>query len=245
MCGISDDKSLLYEVIHGNEIVDACKNCLLKENLMIVKTPQILQKEVQQAQGTRFKEAIKEFERQKKTPVSFPLKKKETTLREIIERNYREKNLGMAKSREDLVDNFHWVIMRARRFKKLTQEQLAKEISEPVGAIELAEKGILPEGNYRFAEKLENFLGITLIKKEKYEEIIPSSFNLKSIRGEKSEKSEMSKPKEMTISDLRDIANKESVEKKEAYGKKLEENKELSDEKIHNLIFGGKKTKSL
>jgi len=93
--------------------------------------------------------------------------KEETTLKELVDRNYK-KNLkeqtAEKKPRPDLVDNFHWVIMRARRFKKLTQEQLAKEISESEAAINLAERGILPEDDYRLLNKLESFLRVKLVK---------------------------------------------------------------------------------
>ena len=52
-----------------------------------------------------------------------------------MDKNYKEK-VGedlSKKPRADLVDNFHWIIMRARRMKKLTQAQFAKEIGESEG----------------------------------------------------------------------------------------------------------------
>lgn len=56
--------------------------------------------------------------------------------------------------------------MRERRAKKITQEQLAKEISESEAAIKMAEQGILPDDGYKLVKKLESFLGISLIKSE-------------------------------------------------------------------------------
>lgn len=93
----------------------------------------------------------------------------EATLKGIVDRKYYSAHSGGEKSeyrklRESMVDNFHWIIMRARRSKKLSQEQLAREISETETAIKMAEQGLLPEDNFRLAQKLENFLGIKIRK---------------------------------------------------------------------------------
>ena len=66
---------------------------------------------------------------------------------------------------ESLVRNFHWIIMRTRKSRHITQKQLGEAISEPEIAIKMAEKGILPEFNSKFIEKLENYLKINLKKK--------------------------------------------------------------------------------
>ena len=68
------------------------------------------------------------------------------------------------KPRPDLVDNFHWLIMIERRKRKLTQEQLAKEIGESETVIKMAEQGFLPEDDYKIITKLESFLGVKIRK---------------------------------------------------------------------------------
>src|SRR3989339_538478 len=56
--------------------------------------------------------------------------------------------------------------MRARRSKKITQEQLAESISEPVAAIAMAESGKIATGNQKLITKIENALGIRLVKSD-------------------------------------------------------------------------------
>src|SRR3989344_607900 len=102
---------------------------------------------------------------------SIELQKDDATLRKIVDKNFKKNFSTQRKPRPDLIDNFHWVITRFRRMKKVTQEQLAREISEPVAAIQMAEQGILPEKDYILVKKLENYLGIVLIKEERPMEI--------------------------------------------------------------------------
>ena len=93
----------------------------------------------------------------------------EKTLREIVDQNYErkmKKDSVPLKSRPDLMDNFHWIIMRVRRVKGLTQGQLAQAIGESEAAIKMAEQGIVPEG-YGLIDKLEKFLKVRLIKERK------------------------------------------------------------------------------
>jgi ribosome-binding protein aMBF1 (putative translation factor) len=92
------------------------------------------------------------------------LKKQEVTLRELVDKKF-DKFIkeDVRNKRDDLVDNFHWVIMRARRHRKMSVSQLARDIGEPERVVKLAEQGILPEG-YDVVMKLETVLGINLLK---------------------------------------------------------------------------------
>ena len=92
------------------------------------------------------------------------VQKEDLNLKKVISANVEKTVSSGKKPRPDLVDNFHWVIMRFRRSKKLTQEQFAKEISEPLENIMKAEQGILPEKDYILVRKIENALVVRLIK---------------------------------------------------------------------------------
>jgi len=133
---------------------------------------------------------------------SIELQREEDSLKKIVEKNFKERFSEKKKIRPDLIDNFHWVIMRVRRQKKLTQEQLAVAISEPEAVIKMAEQGILPEKDYTLIKKIENFLGIILIKDEaaiKSENTPAKSIPLKELSFEPD------KLRRLTISDLRRI----------------------------------------
>ncbi|MFH1311009.1 MAG: helix-turn-helix domain-containing protein [Nanoarchaeota archaeon] len=160
ICGIEQSENMLLDAISSKEIIKVCELCAVKENLPILKRPTTSQlKEAEKivpyykrVGDTRNKKVVSD--------------KIETTLRQIVDRNYEKNIQAEKKPRPDLVDNFHWVIMRERRMKKITQEQLAKEISESEAAIKMAENGILPDDSYKLVKKLESFLGINIIKSE-------------------------------------------------------------------------------
>jgi len=156
VCGVSREKVRLLDAISSEGIVKICEACSKAEDMPILRRPTTFQ--------------LKEAE--KKSPIytrytrlsPAKLEKTETTLKEVVDKNYEIVVSKEKKPRPNLVDNFHWIIMRARRLKKLTQEQLANEISESTAAIKMVEQGILPEDDYRLVNKLEGFLGINLVK---------------------------------------------------------------------------------
>jgi ribosome-binding protein aMBF1 (putative translation factor) len=97
---------------------------------------------------------------------------KDESLRRIANRNY-EMDARKSPKNEGLVDNFHWIITRARRLKKLSQSQFALEIGEPESAIAMAEKGFIPVGSNILVQKIENSLRIRISKKIPDKEMSP------------------------------------------------------------------------
>jgi len=167
-CGISGDRVRLFDAVSGRGIVKICEKCSSELGFPIVRKPAVFQ----------FKETEKKlsvYERLSRSagiePGQEPEKKDkaEQFLKEVADKNYEQKITKQKTPRSDLVDNFHWILMRVRRLKKLTQGQLAKQVSEPEAAVRMAEKGIVPEG-YSFIIKLEKFLGIKLRKNALYPE---------------------------------------------------------------------------
>jgi ribosome-binding protein aMBF1 (putative translation factor) len=165
-----------FDVITGEGIVKLCSDCLNAEEAPIIKKPteeQIqgenkdssLYGRLSRIRGLDPEEHKKNvFGNEKKQEV----KQEEVTLRDLVDKKFD--NLGKkekpSRKREDLIDNFHWIIMRARRNKKLTVTDLAKEINESENLIKMAEQGRLPEGDYNLVKKLESFLGINILKPE-------------------------------------------------------------------------------
>jgi len=252
-CGVSGSKTRLLDVISREGIVKLCEKCFLEENMPLVRKPANFQlKESGFTSKSSNRKTV--YERlseisgvqNRKIPEKELLNKQETTLKDIVNKNF-EIISGEGGSAEDLIDNFHWVIMRARRLKHLTQGQFAKAIAEPEAAIKAIEKGFLPKNNYRLIKKIENYLQIKLLKKE---------------TGQKQEfEKEISfdpvTAKTLTIADLQDMKKKKE---EEIFKKPIEEeknyvlneevgfedkpefvkgdNKELSDEEMDKIIFG-------
>ncbi|MDP3987501.1 MAG: hypothetical protein Q8P81_04730 [Nanoarchaeota archaeon] len=161
ICGVSGQRTRLFDAISPKGIEKICDYCSIKESIPVLKRPTTEQLKESEKDHRPYREA---FEKNKK-PASIKNNiATETTLREIVDRNYMDKSPREVRPRPDLVEHFHWVIMRARRSRKMTPEQLAKEISESVAAVKMAEQGILPDDDYRLIKKLESFLGIRLAK---------------------------------------------------------------------------------
>ncbi len=168
VCGISGKNVRLLDVISPKGIVKVCAACSEKDDMPILRRPTTFQLKESEKKPETYSSFLAMRKKEKDSGVE-SLKKsedkdQEITLKGIVDKNYKMKISEEKKPRPDLIDNFHWDLMRTRRLKKITQEELAKEISESVVAIKMAEQGILPEDDYRLVNKLESFLGIKIIK---------------------------------------------------------------------------------
>jgi len=163
VCGVSGQVVRLLDAISSKGFAKICVGCSIKESVPILKRPTThqLKESESNARPMRRVPFDSEVVRREKERLDT-----ETTLREIVDRNYKSTATRDIKPRPDLIEHFHWVIMRARRSKKITQEQMAREISESVAAIKMAEQGILPEDDRKFIKKIESFLGIMLVKED-------------------------------------------------------------------------------
>ena len=145
------------------------------------------------------------------------LKREEDKLKEMINKNYVKKFEERPDDNMTLIENFHWVIMRARRSKKITQEQLAESISEPIAAIAMAENGKIATGNQKLITKIENALGIRLVKSD---EIQKTNNEIKRpVEVPRELSFDSSSAKTLTISNLQEI-------KKQKEARILKENEE-------------------
>ncbi|MFH1801622.1 MAG: hypothetical protein ABH804_02185 [archaeon] len=171
-CGASGERAKLFDVISDSGIVKACEKCVVKEGLPVIRKQEPFYFKEAEKKQTVYERLSRSagFDREKSEVKPEP----DSNLRKIVEKNYKEKQKTVKP--KNLVDNFHWIIMRVRRAKKLTQKQLAENIGEPEIAVKLAEQGILPENYFGFVNKIENALGINIFKKdsspEKPKEII-------------------------------------------------------------------------
>lgn len=178
-CGAYGEKLRLFDAISGKGIIKICKDCAEKGDFPLLKKleePPLRQglkptlteksKSVYERLSRISGYSLKERKTQQEKEL---LQKQETTLKDIVNRNFKIQT-PKKEQRTDLVHNFHWVIMRARRSKHITQEQLAKDIAEPFSAIRAIERGELPENSDALLRKLENYLRIRLVKRELIEE---------------------------------------------------------------------------
>jgi len=230
ICGISGKKARLLDVISPKGIVKVCEVCSEAEDMPVLRRPTTFQLK-ESEKKPRIHDMLSSAREKKKESLEELEKKSEkaeteVTLKEIADRNYERRVSQEKKPRPDLVDNFHWIVMRARRLKKLTQEQLAEEILESTSAIKMAEKGILPEDDYRLVNKLESFLGIKIVKHEAKAKLmkIPEKQPARILKFDEETM------KDLTIADLKKLKEQE-----EKTGKNLRGNEEKDMEEVDRI----------
>jgi ribosome-binding protein aMBF1 (putative translation factor) len=246
-CGADGSKVRMFDAISGLGIVHICERCSKEEGLPLIKRPTTEQlkraesntpvrKVLEEMSGNKISNQ-KIYERDKKL-----LEKEEITLRELVEKKY-ENTPKKSLPRPDLIENFHWVIMRARRSRKVSHKQLARAISESEAALQMAERGILPEDDNKLVHKLENYLGIKLVKdKSPFSVKKEESFSLN--KENLKESYLMFDPyasKRITISDLQEIKKKkqeqEEIEEINENFPEEEILEDLTSEEIDKIIF--------
>ena len=244
-CGISSDKALLFDAISEKGIIQICKKCSIDEDLPIIKKPSfkvseppkpIIPKNLKVSmsnQSQRMYQRLsrmsgKELKEEKTEEEKKRLNKQELYLKQIADKNYVERLNKSPGDTSKFIENFHWVVMRARRMKHLTPEQFAKAIQEPESAIKMLEQGI-PPNNDRLVKKVEDYLKIRILKE--YPQIEqPEQIQL--AKSENSEETGISfdsmASRNMTISDLLEI--KKEKKKNGFFGFMRKKNKEESEE---------------
>ena len=90
---------------------------------------------------------------------------------------------------KDLISNFHWEIIRARRIKGISRKQLAGAIGTSEEEIKTIEMGELPRDDFVLINKIENALRINLRKERK------EDFTLTKLQEMKEEETEKEKLK--------------------------------------------------
>ncbi len=98
----------------------------------------------------------------------------------------------------ELVDNFHWTLLKKRKDRVLTRKKVAEAIDETELSVKMIESGVLPADNFILINKLESYYGISLRKNAVAE------FSGKTLRrvidfAKKEEKNKHSEEKEIEI----------------------------------------------
>lgn len=222
-CGVTDQEVRLFDVILDEGIVKGCNKCIQEEDLPVVKRPTTSQLKEAERKSPRVYDKLKKisgFSESAKRSVE--KQKEDISLKNIVDRNYVSSFREDTRPRTNLIENFHWIVMRARRKKHLTHKQVAEQIGEAEMAVKMAEQGKLPEDYDILIKKLENFFGIILRKdyRSNNQEIEKKSaarileFNPAALRG-------------LTIEDLKEMKKQREAE---IFEDEVEEEIEESEE---------------
>lgn len=124
--------------------------------------------------------------------------------------------------RDDLIENFHWTIARARRLKNLSRYQLANVLNVSEEQIISMERGELPKDDYVLVNKLENYLAIKL-RKVPFNAEVPKLLPPLEPAPAPPGREKQTYSKDVTLAEL---------QKRKELGKKMETRKDLFDEDI-------------
>ncbi len=198
-CGISGEEKRLFDAICGSGIIKICFKCSSEENFPMIHKPTSFQLKDSEKEKT-FREDVESFAEKPKLMKNDLSSKKNITLRDIVDRNLKIGKSENTVPRPDLIHNFHWNIMRARRARHISREQFARDLGESETVVKMVEQGVLPEDDNRIIRKVESYLGINLRKPEfRRQEKKGLGFDSVSVDN-------------LTISDLKEMKDKKGEE---------------------------------
>ena len=265
-CGISEDSERLFGAISNKGVVKICKKCASEDGLPLIQPADLNKPEKTQSVYERLSRManldpnkhrinLSELERERalnKQRGGVYRRKEDTFIKKPLNSSLDAKKSQL---REDLVHNYHWILMRARRAKKLTQKQLAENIGESENSIRCAEEGKLSKDTNLLVKKLENYLGVKLGKGGEVSSEGPRFVNTEGLS--ESEKKELLRKIEngkfdsestnsLTIGDLKEEKNKKEksgglfsfFRKKKKEESDSEEIKDISDEEADEVLYG-------
>jgi ribosome-binding protein aMBF1 (putative translation factor) len=156
-CDVSESEVRLYDAIYEGRMGSICERCSIIENIPIIKKPNASQ--------------LKETEKGEKV-FSRMQRLSGVTEEKAQEVYYREDKLNELESKPELelpeheklnlIEHFHWEIMKERRRKGLSHEKLAESLGESVVVVQMIENGKLPENAESLIRKLEQFFQVKL-----------------------------------------------------------------------------------
>jgi ribosome-binding protein aMBF1 (putative translation factor) len=239
VCKIPEEKASLYEGISSAGFCYICRKCYFKHKIPLVEKKEVDLGEINHRPTVRERLSSmaglnKKDKNVEKSGMIEQDKFPEEELRELVESNFKKK-VEETIDVSQVVDNFHWIIMRKRRSLRLTRAEFAEKIFEPLVVVEILESGKLPKDYFLLLRKIENFLGTTLLKSsERFhpdllanESKISSGLKIRDLKNLKEDKRK---------DDLKDF---DKIVQSHMEGKPVSKS-QMSEEEMEKIIFGRK-----
>jgi len=156
ICEISGNDVRLFDAIYQGKMASLCERCSIIENIPLIKKPNAEQ--LKESETLRVSDKMKYLS-------GLETNKKEETFFQEDKLKELDKNPELElpeKHSLNLIEHFHWEVMKNRRRKGLSQQQLAETIGESETSIQFIEKAELPENAEVLIKKLEQFFQIKL-----------------------------------------------------------------------------------
>lgn len=145
--------------------------------------------------------------------------KNEKELKRLVEGNFSRNYKDNVYVKDALIDNFQWIVMRARRLKHISQGQLANAIDEPEVVVKFLEEGKIRD--MKVIEKVENYLGITLRKNSRKE--VKEYGTLEPPAKSLNQEIDFKSTKNLTISQLQELKKRQDAERLAEKQKKIDD----------------------
>ena len=257
ICEISEEKAFLYEGVAKEGFVNVCRGCYVRNEIPLIDTKKLepgFEKRMSVRERLMNLSGVRRPEMEKLKLGKTVPKQEEVTLNKLIEQNFKKNLSEDKKEYDDLVENFHWIVMRRRRMRKLNQEQFAKAIFEPVIVIEHLEKKMLPKDYTNLIKKIQSFLGINLFKGQEGFSFDPTTLaseskfstgltisDMKGLHEQKFGSPEID-PEELDLEKIEEIVGRpleDSGTKRNWFGRKKKRSKDedISQEEIEDILF--------
>lgn len=167
ICFVTGDRIRVFEGIYEGKLINICERCSIIENVPIVKKPEVSQ--LKESETLRIQDRMKRM-----TGISEQKSRKQDTffVEDKLKKLEANPRLESPEENLNLMDHFHWEIMKQRRRKGLSQEKLAKILGESEIAIQMLEKGRLPGNSEALIRKLEQFFQVSLRKVSERDRIL-------------------------------------------------------------------------
>jgi len=160
ICGITSTEVRIFDAVYELRMSSLCERCSIIENIPIIKKPN--PEQLKESETIRVSDKMRDLSgiRKPEEPKTFF---KEDSLKELD----NNPNLELPEKESlNLINNYHWEIMKQRRRRGQSQKQLAESLGESEVAIQMIEKSKLPENSKRIINKLEQIFQVDLIIKE-------------------------------------------------------------------------------
>ena len=174
-CGVNGTEVRLFDGVYEGRMANLCERCSIVENIPIIKKPAASQLK----ESERGVEGV--YDRMKRMSGVREEKGDETYFQEDKLQEL-EKHPELELPERDslnLIEYFHWEVMKNRRRRGMSQKQLAESIGESEVAIQMIEKAKLPENAESIIRKLEQLFQVKLRNVSEMERMLSSRAGIK------------------------------------------------------------------
>lgn len=149
----------VVEAIRDGEVVRVSESQARQEDLFIIRRAEVIE-------AVTNAEIAKSMPQEGSSHRVLDLTRKEGRVNVSLLDKWKREGTDYKKNNvvKELIDNFHWDIVKIRKSRNLSRKQLADAIGFKEEDIKMVENGRLPEDNFFLVNKLEGFLKINLRK---------------------------------------------------------------------------------